>query len=276
MLTGPSSLVIDSSLFGVAQRRHRLFIFGYDPSQFGPSGLTPEILFKTLFCYRADFLRVKGLPEDRAVTVAEALGDLDGETVPSPDSRGFRAGTYLPPNGPFAELMRRGIPSTELPDSHRFSNHKPHTLDFYRRVQKEGRFGRLPRAYLRGLGMKKDKKVLIDPTEPASTITSHPDEFIHFRSPRNISVREMARLQSFPDDFVFHGRYTINGPRRGLDVARCVQVGNAVPPLLAEALGEALGRFSDYLQAGGAPVEVLSTSVPRTTAELRKRQLALS
>ncbi len=90
------------------------------------------------------------------------------------------------------------------------------------------------------MGTKKDKKVLIDPDAPVSTITTHPDEFIHYAEPRNITVREMARLQSFPDDFEFKGRYTINGPRRKFDVARCSQVGNAVPPLFAEAIGRAL------------------------------------
>jgi DNA (cytosine-5)-methyltransferase 1 len=87
---------------------------------------------------------------------------------------------------------------------------------------------------------KKDKKVLIDPSSVVSTVTTHPDEFIHYIEPRNITVREMARFQSFPDDFHFHGRYTINGPRRKLDVARCSQVGNAIPPLMAQGIGCAM------------------------------------
>jgi DNA (cytosine-5)-methyltransferase 1 len=143
--------------------------------------------------------------------------------------------------------MRRGIPNAHIPNSHRFSEHTPRILDFYRKVQTDKVFGRLPKAYLVANGTKKDKKVLIDPASPASTITTHPDEFIHFRAPRNITVREMARIQSFPDDFVFKGRYTINGPRRKHDVARCSQVGNAVPPLLAEAVGWALHDFQRML-----------------------------
>ena len=95
------------------------------------------------------------------------------------------------------------------------------------------------------MGTKKNKKFLIDKHKPVSTITTHPDEFIHYSHPRNITVREMARFQSFPDAFQFKGRYTVNGDRRQFDVPRCSQVGNAVPPMLAEALGmtlkEALG-----------------------------------
>jgi DNA (cytosine-5)-methyltransferase 1 len=52
-------------------------------------------------------------------------------------------------------------------------------------------------------------------------------KFIHPFENRNITIREAARLQSFPDDFVFHGNKT----------SICKQIGNAVPPLLAEFLG---------------------------------------
>jgi DNA (cytosine-5)-methyltransferase 1 len=61
----------------------------------------------------------------------------------------------------------------------------------------------------------------------------------------------MARLQSFPDKFEFHGRYTINGPRRKFDVARCSQVGNAVPPLLGEGIGIAVERLLDEVKSSG-------------------------
>jgi DNA (cytosine-5)-methyltransferase 1 len=52
-------------------------------------------------------------------------------------------------------------------------------------------------------------------------------KFIHPVENRNITIREAARLQSFPDDFVFYGNKT----------SICKQIGNAVPPLLAEFLG---------------------------------------
>jgi len=55
-----------------------------------------------------------------------------------------------------------------------------------------------------------------------------------------LTVREMARLQSFPDTFQFKGKYTTGGDRRTKECPRYTQVGNAVPPLLAEALGTAL------------------------------------
>lgn len=57
---------------------------------------------------------------------------------------------------------------------------------------------------------------------------------IHPRLPRVLTAREMARLQSFPDDFIFEG------PKN----KQLVQIGNAVPPLLGKAIGLAI-RFSN-------------------------------
>ena len=65
----------------------------------------------------------------------------------------------------------------------------------------------------------------------------------HYSEPRILTVRETARLQSFPDWFSFKGKYTTGGHRRRNEVPRFTQVANAVPPLLAEQLGLALLRI---------------------------------
>ena len=57
---------------------------------------------------------------------------------------------------------------------------------------------------------------------------------IHPKLPRVLTAREMARLQSFPDDFIFEG------PKN----KQLVQIGNAVPPLLGKAIGLAV-RYSN-------------------------------
>jgi len=244
--------VLDASDFGVPQVRRRVFLFGVAKELCNESGITAKDLFVSLNRNRSRFRSHLGLPE-RQLTVRDAIADLDGKRhVVCPDSPKFQAGTFKTPTSEFAKLMRRGLPNSHIPNSHRFSEHTPRILEFYRKVQADKVFGRLSKAYLVAHGTKKDKKVLIDPAAPASTITTHPDEFIHFRTPRNITVREMARIQSFPDDFVFKGRYTINGPRRKYDVARCSQVGNAVPPLLAEAIGWALHDFQRMLSASAS------------------------
>ena len=50
----------------------------------------------------------------------------------------------------------------------------------------------------------------------------------------------MARLQSFDDDFVFQGKRTTGGDRRRVELPQPTLVGNAVPPLLARAIAEAI------------------------------------
>ena len=50
----------------------------------------------------------------------------------------------------------------------------------------------------------------------------------------------MARIQSFPDNFVFRSKITTGGQMRKFEVPQYTQVGNAVPPLLGYALGLSL------------------------------------
>jgi DNA (cytosine-5)-methyltransferase 1 len=239
--------VVDASDFGVPQMRRRVLIVGLHRDHFTAEEGEPRFP-GVLEDVRVEMLRGLRLPYRRKVTVGEAIEDLAGEhPVECPDSPGFLSATYRaePPGAAYGRLMRRGIAASTVPDSHRLSKHGERIRTLYERAHATQPPGRLSKAFLLSQGTKKDKKVLLDVKAPASTITTHPDEFIHYREARNITVREMARLQSFPDDFTFHGRYTINGPRRRFDVARCSQVGNAVPPLLGRAVGLALARIAE-------------------------------
>ena len=233
-----TTLVVDASLFGVPQLRRRLIVVGVS----SPCLSLRPLLEDHLRASRLTVLESQGLSPGRLVTALEALEDLDGaRRVTCPDSPKYEAGTYKgKPHSPYAKSMRHGILASAIPDSHRFSKHGDRILGWYELAHRTQPPGRLSKDFMVSLGTKKDKKVLIDPHAPVSTITTHPDEFIHYRHPRNVTVREMARLQSFPDDFAFRGRYTINGPRRRFDVARCSQVGNAVPPLMAQGIARAL------------------------------------
>jgi len=230
--------IANASHFGVPQTRRRAVIIGVRDDL----GIDPSDFFRHLERIQESHLQANNLPTDRPVTAEEAIGDLlsSGDRLPSPDSPKFETSRYADARSEFAKALRRGIPTGDVPDSHRYTKHGERILEMYERAHETQPKGRLSKDFLLSMGTKKDKKVLIDQAAPVSTITTHPDEFIHYAEPRNITVREMARLQSFPDDFQFKGRYTINGPRRKFDVARCSQVGNAVPPLFAEAIGRAL------------------------------------
>jgi DNA (cytosine-5)-methyltransferase 1 len=85
-----------------------------------------------------------------------------------------------------------------------------------------------------------------------------------------MSVRELARLQSFPDWFAFQGPYTTGGDRRKEACPRYTQVGNAVPPLLAEAIGEVLiGLLADQDGAKASNQLKLGLELLPVTGEVR-------
>ena len=82
---------------------------------------------------------------------------------------------------------------------------------------------------------------------PSITTCSLPDDFVHYSQPRSITVREMARIQTFPDWYKFYGKRTTGGIRRAgnprtsifdREVPKYTQIGNAVPPKLAYEIGK--------------------------------------
>lgn len=86
---------------------------------------------------------------------------------------------------------------------------------------------------------KQTQKALIA-NQPAPAALSIPDDACHYCDLRTLTVREMARVQSFPDNFKFLSKVTTGGQMRKFEVPQYTQVGNAVPPLLGLALGNVL------------------------------------
>jgi DNA (cytosine-5)-methyltransferase 1 len=84
-----------------------------------------------------------------------------------------------------------------------------------------------------------DKYFRLRYNEPSKTITAHMrwdcNSYIHPEQPRGLTAREAARLQSFPDDYVFAGTFQ----------RLYQQIGNAVPPILASLLGTHILRHLD-------------------------------
>ena len=81
---------------------------------------------------------------------------------------------------------------------------------------------------------------------PNITATSLPDDYVHYSQPRSLTVREWARLQMFPDWYIFKGKRTTGGTRRAgnphegnwdREVPKYTQIGNAVPVELAKRVG---------------------------------------
>ena len=223
--------------YGVPQLRPRYFLMA------ARRGISPSLKengpFKGLNALRDDFLRSKGLPLDRPVTVKEALADLetvDG-TEQCGDSPGFMQGPYASPTTPYQLLMRDKLQGRS-PDSHRLANHRLETVERFGEILATCRRGvQLNQADRNRFGLKKHCTVPLDPDRPSHTLTTLPDDIIHYSEPRTLTVREYARLQSIPDWFQFRGAYTTGGNRRIRECPRYTQAGNAVPPLVGEAIG---------------------------------------
>ena len=238
--------VVLAADWGVPQRRLRYICVA------ATGGSLPGIHpFERLRTERRGFLTGRDLWPG-PTTVHDALSDfeLNGCTPgldPDWGPRGFKAIERHSGDGAnaYQHLMRDG--STGQPTDRRLARHSPAIVARLRQILDTCRRGACLHPDDRErLGMGKRCITPLDAHTPAPTITTLPDDFVHYSEARTMSVREHARLQSFPDWFSFRGPYTAGGAARRYACPRYTQVGNAVPPLLAEAIGESLlGLLAD-------------------------------
>ena len=205
-----SCAVLNAADYGVPQNRHRAFIVG--------NRIGAEFVFP--------------VPKNYKVTIWEAMSDLNylnsGEGMAEEPYR-------IDPESEYQKLMRRN--SLRL-YNHQATNHSALALKKLELIPPEGDKSSLPENMLTKsiysgtwCRMRTDGQSVTITTRfdtPSSGQFTHP--FLN----RSITVREAARIQSFPDDFVFYGN-------KG---SQMKQVGNAVPPLLANAVAE---RIKEYL-----------------------------
>jgi len=231
--------MLDASDFGVPQARTRFFVMAQRRDID-----TPWCPFEELKASRLSFLRRKGLLG--RTTSKSALSDLEvtrNGRIPSRDTHGFEEIAYISPLTHYQKLMRDG--ATDAPSGTRLARHRPKIIDRFKKIielcHQNGHLNTSLRKVDRErFGLLKQATRVLDPDHPAPTITSMPDDLLHYSEPRTLTVRENARLQSFPDWFLFKGKYTTGGHRRRREVPRFTQVANAVPPLVAEAIGEVI------------------------------------
>ncbi len=219
-------ILLEASNFGVPQKRHRYFIFG---ARQGNS--LPDL--KTL----AD-----GIPEEGRTNLEHALYDLPELTVAD--------GTWIAAHSNGIERNRelddkylnrfdiRG--HTQILYNHisRFNNNDDIELfenlqqgeDYQHLIERIGwqNFTKYDNEYFH------DKYYRLKWDGQSKTIVSHLNKdgnsFVHPLQTRSLSVREAARIQSFPDDYIFCGSRK----------AQFIQIGNAVPPIMAKAIGEVI------------------------------------
>lgn len=245
--------------FGVPQLRPRYILIAIRKDLLDRlTGLTVNpITF--LFGLRKAFLARYDLPNDRDITLKEAISDLElrhgHELLREPRGKPFRHGKYGDVTSIYQKVMRIDRSGNQImkgvrADSHRFPNHRDDIEKRFQRIIREFRPGiQLSDEERKKLNVNKHRIAPLAANEPCHTLTSLPDDLIHYREPRVPTVREYARIQSFPDWFEFRSKYTTGGDRRRVEVPRYTQAANAVPPLLAEALGLTLLKIHELVSS---------------------------
>jgi DNA (cytosine-5)-methyltransferase 1 len=234
--------VIDFSKYGVPQRRKRFILVGIQDT-LG----TPDNFEELLMANRNKFLAKKRL--SASTTIQDAISDLlqaNGE-YPTPDRKGFMSGLYGNDElTPYEILMRGDYPTTHtVPDSHSFAHHTEEKRACYKRLLKEypTRGKRIDGKAREPWGIHQRGLTVLNPDDISPTITGLPDDYLHYQEPRVMTVRECARIQSFPDWYEIKKKYTTGGKMRKLEVPRYSQIGNAIPPLFAEQAGKILMAY---------------------------------
>ena len=229
-----SAQVIDFSEYGVPQRRKRFILVGVQKSVKKRAG----DFVKKLKENRDSFLSERGLSKDTAII--DAISDLlrANGTMPTPDRKNFLSGVYGEVMSHYQEYMRQGVEG-QIPQSHSFARHGADKLACYKKLLAEYpvKGKRIDGKARETWGIKQRGLFILDGKDVAPTITNMPDDYLHYQEPRIMTVRECARIQSFPDWYEFKSKYTTGGDQRKKEVPRYSQVGNAIPPLFAEQAG---------------------------------------
>ena len=188
--------------YGVPQMRKRLIFMGIREDIGNP--IFPEAIF-TPENYRTCRDAISDLP-----SLSDSLGEEESEYTSAPKSE-------------YQKIMRK---NSKVLHNHTATNHTQMVKDTIALVPEGGNYKDLPK----GVGESRkfnEAWTRYHGDKPSRTIdTGHRNHF-HYEYNRVPTVRENARLQSFPDDFVFTGTRT----------QQYRQVGNAVPPLLGYHLG---------------------------------------
>lgn len=227
--------MINFSKFGVPQKRTRFVLVAVKKS--GKNVNTAKRFFKLINANKRQFLIGKDLPQNP--TLGNAISDLlkQNGLVQTPDRNNFSSGVYTFPKSKYQKYLRTGYEAS-IPDSHSFPNHHPEIIkrfQYFLRFQKVNK--NINKKARDKFNLSKHTIIPLDKNGATPTITTLPDDYVHYSEPRILTVREYARIQSFPDWYEFKGKYTTGGKMRTQEVPRYTQIGNAIPPLFGEQSG---------------------------------------
>jgi len=226
----PAVLSLQAADFGVPSLRARVFVVAvlgampFDPTpvpQFGEGRVQP---------YRNCLEAISDLP-----LLAAGQG-VDGQVAYT-----------APAINAYQRTMRIGSAGVT---NHVAMRHTPRLVERFRTIPP----GSSSYRSVEGVTVYKSNNQRLVGDVPSLCITANfQSNYIHPQQHRNLTAREAARLMSFPDRYVFRGKRTLmskalldkEGRSDEANLSQYNQIGNAVPPLLARALGERLVALSD-------------------------------
>ncbi|KIA98971.1 DNA methyltransferase [Flavobacterium sp. KMS] len=166
----------------------------------------------------------------------------DGLTYSEWSKKGRLSSRFLNAKNPFYvknfEELENTLAHLVAPlQNHKTSKQNQDVINRLDVILKSGNY-ESAKSNLKEIGLDSDKRsyTVLKPDGQSSTIMTIADDYIHYSNPRALTVREMARLQSFDDSFVFQGKRSTGGSKRKFEVPQFTLVGNAVPPLMARAV----------------------------------------
>ncbi len=247
---GADVRILGAAYYGVPQMRWRTIILGLRGGQLPQSAFPEPRLhapihpnFTTMF----DGVPLVKLPSsdvsDAFTTVREAIGDLP--PLKSGEKGSLKKDYASDPTCDYQKRIREGSDGVYNHEAPRLSKENLERLKY---IKPGGNWTDIPMDLL-PKGMKNARRSdhtkrygRVTPDGLASTILTkcdpHWGAYFHYGQDRSFTVREAARIQSFPDRYIF----------TGTSAQQFAQVGNAVPPLLAEAVGLTLKKIleGDY------------------------------
>ena len=190
--------------------------------------------------YNGTTEKMKALVKKR--TIDGKQDDTKGLTYAEWSKKGRLNGRFNNAKNPIyvrnAEELKNPLAHTVAPlHNHKTSKQNTDVIKRLNIILSTGDYD-LAKKELESVGLTSEKRNynVLRPDSQSPTVMTIPDDYIHFSSPRALTVREMARLQSFDDSFVFQGKRSTGGNKRKFEVPQFTLVGNAVPPLMARAV----------------------------------------
>lgn len=218
---------LNAAEYGVPQKRERIFFIG----------------FKNNICFNKE--DIVFISNDHQVTLEEAIMDLP--QIKAREGKEFQEYNREPTN----DYQKWTRTNSNGVYNHIAMRHTQRIVERFKNIgygQSVADVDECHKQRKRGDASKISGKVFSQnnmrpyPDKPAPTITaSFQSNFVHPYLNRNFTAREGARIQSFPDTYIFCGKRTTMSWEKNL--SQYQQIGNAVPPLLGKVVGESIKTF---------------------------------